>query len=126
MDLEPPPDPLVHWWLERWANPSLIRLRPKDIEHPEKAKAWLLLQDTIRQKTRNGTLTRIAGWLRLYHPSAIVEALLLAINDGRCNPPLPGNEVRAIVRSISRYPQTGVNGHPKAVVPTFRRQVDAE
>jgi putative DNA primase/helicase len=124
VDLPPPPDSLIQWWLDREANPVVEG--SGQANYPEKSKAWMLLRGVIRQQTRNNSLTRIGGWLRLYHPPAIVEALLLAINDGRCDPPLPENEVRAIVRSIFNYPQTGVNGHPKAVVPKFRRQVDAE
>jgi hypothetical protein len=51
-----------------------------------------------------------------------VEALLLVINDSRCRPPLDPKEVQSIVRSIYKYPQPGVNGHPRAVVPSFVRR----
>jgi hypothetical protein len=60
------------------------------------------------------TLARIAGWLKLHHPQPVVETLLLAINDGRCDPPLPEHEVRHIAQSISRYRLTDPTTDPKS------------
>ncbi len=86
-------------------------------------KAWHLVSGPIPDHTRNITLTRIAGWLRLYHPVPVVEVLLLAINDARCQPPLDADEVRTIAQSVGRYPTPGAPGHPLAVVPSFTREV---
>ncbi|NQT72456.1 MAG: bifunctional DNA primase/polymerase [Chloroflexi bacterium] len=86
---------------------------------------WRQLLDSIPVGTRNTTLTSIAGWLRLYHPQQVVEAILQIVNQARCQPPLAETEISDIVRSIFRYPQPGVNGHPKAAVPRYtRNEVD--
>lgn len=84
--------------------------------------AWGRLGQTIPDGQRNETLTRIAGWLHRYHPLPVVEVLLLAINDARCVPPLPREDVLRIAASIDRYPTTGTPGHPLAVVPSFKRE----
>ena len=123
-ELEPPPDPLVTWWLERAIGPmhSAIGFT----RHSEKTKAWVFLNQPIGQGQRNEILTRIGGWIRLYHPPPVVEAFLLVVNDARCEPPLPKGEVVAIARSVCKYPQPGVNGHPRAVVPMFYRAEDSD
>jgi hypothetical protein len=58
----------------------------------------------IAEGQRNATLLSDAGAMRRrgMTPKAI-EAVLLAENAGRCQPPLPESEVREIVRSVSRY-----------------------
>jgi hypothetical protein len=121
------PTEVPDWLLERWPradegtstrHPSS---QPKDSK-PSKDSAYSLLNGPIPEGQRNDSLTRLAGWLRLYHPPAVVEALLLVINDGRCQPPLPPAEVAGIVKSVFKYPQPGVNGQPKAVVANFYRQ----
>ena len=48
--------------------------------------------------------------------------MLQAWNIGLCQPPLPEEDVHNIVKSVFRYPQPGVNGHPRAVVPIFYRE----
>jgi P4 family phage/plasmid primase-like protien len=59
----------------------------------------------IKDGERNDTLTSLAGSMRLrgMTPEAI-EAGLLAENQERCNPPLPEDEVKAIARSVAKYP----------------------
>ncbi len=84
--------------------------------------AWRLLLKPIPQGERHTSLVRIAGWLHLYHPEAVVRALLLAINVGCCQPPLDSEEVAEITRSVCRYPTPGGLGHPRAVVADFVRQ----
>ena len=91
-------------------------------EGSPKGAAWRLLLGAIPAGQRNAGLTRIGGWLRLYHPLPVVRALLLAVNDARCRPPLEVAEVDRIAASVARYPQPGVNGHPLAVVPGFQRE----
>ena len=123
-ELQRPPDSLIDWWLQRSKDPKLPAAEGEIT--PDGSKAWALVRRTIPESTRNETLTRIAGWLRLYHPPAVVEALLLTVNDARCAPPLSPNEVVGIVRSVARYAQPGVNGHPRAVTPMFYRAEDGE
>ena len=114
--LAPPPYLLLKRWWQCATKPE-----PHGLWEGEKPKLLHLLSDTIPEGHRNDALTRVCGWLRLYHPHRFVEALLLAINDARCRPPLDARDVRAIVRSINRYPQPGLNGHPRAVIPSFVR-----
>lgn len=60
--------------------------------------------EPIPDGTRNETLARIAG--RLHDGTrdlAQLEDDLQAINQARCNPPLPAEQVRRIARSIWRY-----------------------
>jgi Bifunctional DNA primase/polymerase, N-terminal/AAA domain/Primase C terminal 1 (PriCT-1) len=54
---------------------------------------------------RNSTLASIAGTMRKAGMTADeIAAALIAVNERRCLPPLPANEVRAIATSIARYP----------------------
>ncbi|QYJ14220.1 hypothetical protein Rxycam_00016 [Rubrobacter xylanophilus DSM 9941] len=65
----------------------------------------------IRKGKRNEALTRIAGSLRRHgtDPETIM-AVLLAVNERRCKPPLPETEVAAIARSVARYEPDSGNG----------------
>lgn len=59
----------------------------------------------IPEGARNSTLTSLAGTLRRRGvEGAALEQALLAINREQCKPPLPEDEVRAIAKSVSRYP----------------------
>ena len=59
----------------------------------------------IAEGTRNCTLTSIAGRLRWRGLQRhAIEAELERINLASCRPPLPANEVRAIAKSVCRYP----------------------
>ena len=64
--------------------------------------------DSILEGRRNATLTSLAGSMRRRGMTAAeIEAALLAVNVGRCLPPLPDDEVRAIAASVGRYePET--------------------
>ena len=118
-DLASPPTALVEWSQE-----------VQDKGSPQQTNggnsAYTLLGAPIPNGSRNDTLCRIAGWLRLYHPEPVVLALLSCVNESRCFPPLPQEEVGEIVKSVFRYSQTGVNGHPRAVVPTFQREASSD
>jgi putative DNA primase/helicase len=58
----------------------------------------------IRKKTRNSTLTSLAGSMRRRGMSEeAIAAALLAENAQRCKPPLDEAEVRKIARSVARY-----------------------
>lgn len=64
-----------------------------------------LIPLVIAEGARNTTLTRIAGCLRRLGLAAPeIEATLNIVNASRCSPPLPADEIRAIARSVSRYP----------------------
>ncbi len=60
---------------------------------------------------RNNQLTSIAGTMRRAGMSReAIEAALVEENLHRCDPPLPGGEVRRIAGSVARYP-AGANWH---------------
>ncbi len=125
-ELDPPPDALLQWWKDciAWPPRTASATQPEGPEASGKHAAWHLLSEDIPEGQRNDTLTRIAGWLRPYHPPPVVEALLVAVNDARCKPPLEAKEVQSIVKSVCRYPQTGVNGHPRAVINPWKGQLN--
>ena len=120
-ELESPSALLIEFWL---ASAQTSPAQGEIVSESPQGKAWHLTRQPIPQGRRNDSLTRIAGWLRHYHPEPIVTALLMVVNDARCSPPLENEEVERIVSSVFRYPQEGVNGHPRAVVPSFTRRVD--
>jgi len=62
----------------------------------------LLSGDTIQEGTRNQTLARICGRLHDGRDLADLEAALLEVNERRCSPALPADEVLKIARSIFR------------------------
>ncbi len=104
------------WLIELVTQPTL-----RTHGDNERFTAWQHLLDVIPEGTRNNSLTSVAGWLRLYHPKNVVEAMLQVINLARCQPLLEEQEVSRIVSSVFRYSQSGVNGHPKAAVPRYTR-----
>ena len=65
--------------------------------------------DAIPDGQRNATLASLAGTMRRRGMTAAeIEAALLAVNAGRCQPPLPDDAVRSIAASVGRYrPATG-------------------
>ena len=61
--------------------------------------------DAIPDGQRNATLASLAGTMRRRGMTAAeIEAALLAVNAGRCRPPLPDDAVRGIAASVGRYP----------------------
>jgi Bifunctional DNA primase/polymerase, N-terminal/Primase C terminal 1 (PriCT-1) len=61
--------------------------------------------DTISDGQRNATLASLGGTMRRRGMTAAeIEAALLAVNAGRCQPPLPDDAVRGIATSVGRYP----------------------
>lgn len=59
---------------------------------------------TIPEGMRNATLTSMAGAMRYRGMSGPAIAAALQEENRRCTPPLPAREVKAIARSIGRYP----------------------
>ncbi len=66
---------------------------------------------SIREGQRNDVLTRLAGSLHRtgLSPDAI-RAALEQENEARCKPPLPKDEVAAIVASVTRYRDELIDG----------------
>lgn len=76
-------------WIERGANGGNEATTPTAGDTPE--------------GRRNSTLASLAGSMRRRGmQKGSIEAALLEENK-RCSPPLPGSEVRAIAKSVSRY-----------------------
>ncbi len=64
--------------------------------------------EVLAEGQRNSGLTRVGGKLRRAgFDEADLAAFLLAYNASRCVPPLPEDEVRAIAKSVARYPAGG-------------------
>ncbi|HHV62226.1 MAG TPA: hypothetical protein GXX51_06270, partial [Firmicutes bacterium] len=85
--------PLPDWVLERLGN------RPR--------VAREVLAEPIPEGWRNATLTSIAGSLRARGADeATILATLRSVNQERCQPPLPDDEVVGITRSVSSYAVT--------------------
>jgi hypothetical protein len=75
---------------------------------PRTAGHRLEATDAIPKGRRNAVLTSLAGAMRRPGMTAAeIEPTLLAVNAGRCQPPLPDDEVRAIAASVGRYPPGG-------------------
>lgn len=61
--------------------------------------------ETIPEGSRNDYLFRLAASLRQKGLSVeAIEAALRVENIGKCKPPLPDHEIKAIVKSVGRYP----------------------
>lgn len=78
--------------------------------------------DVILEGERNSTLLSLGGSLRnkgLEYPE--LEMSLNGLNQRRCHPPLPAEEVESICRSLAKYPvsaetASGEDDHAEAVV----------
>lgn len=100
-DLSPPPEPLA----ALLRDPNAGRDHPTDptpgsphtgATAPESA--------TIAAGGRNDALTRYAGALRRQGlDGEAIASALLGINEQRCSPPLPPEEVRKIAAGMERY-----------------------
>lgn len=75
------------------------------VRHQERrSTAAVTVAELIADGARNSTLTSLGGSMRHrgMEPEEI-EVALLAVNQRRCVPPLPDDEVRSIARSLGRY-----------------------
>ena len=83
---------------------ATLQLRRED--KPARAKpSSTPTEKRIVEGGRNASLARLAGKLRRDGLSSLsIETALLETNRERCQPPLDDDEVRAIARSIGRYP----------------------
>jgi hypothetical protein len=85
---EPPP------WLMQEIEEGRRAARQRAGEAPER----------IPEGRRNDTLTSLAGSMRRRGMDAPeIAPALLAVNERRCDPPLPEEEVWRIARGIERY-----------------------
>jgi hypothetical protein len=83
------------WIGEAVQSPRVVRDRPDDL-------------DIIPEGRRNAVLASLAGAMRRPGMTAAeIEPALLAVNAGRCQPPLSDDEVHAIAASVGRYPPVG-------------------
>jgi len=107
-DLEPPPQALLAWWLELSA-PVLPSVSSNSGDTPSQYAG------PIPEGQRNPELTRRAGYYhRKLSNDAEVRSIVHGVNLAECKPPLPHNEVEAILRSI--LPREGA-GHFRGVQP---------
>ncbi len=85
-------------WLLALARRSAHERAAPDKDHRGEVGTW------ITPGNRNNALTSIAGKLRRVGLEAgEIGAALLAVNEGRCDPPLGEEEVRRIASSVARY-----------------------
>jgi hypothetical protein len=89
--------PIPDWLLERIRSDRLAcASRPPD--------EWAaLVRGPIIAGTRNDNLARLAGYLLRRRPAPrVVLELVRAVNEARCQPPLPDHEIERTVDSIAR------------------------
>jgi putative DNA primase/helicase len=68
--------------------------------------------ETIPEGRRNITLTSLAGTMRRRGLDAVeIEPSLLVVNERRCDPPLPEDEVRDVAIGVCRYEPAGKLNH---------------
>lgn len=74
-----------------------------------------VLAEPITEGGRNATLTSVAGSLRRRGAGeGTIRAALRAVNQERCSPPLPEEEVARIAASVARYPAPAPVGEEPA------------
>lgn len=80
-------------WKTDTTNAPTTRFTPKDV-----------LADQIRAGSRNSSLTSVAGSLRSRGlDRGTLFSVLLSVNEGKCSPPLPVDEVLSIAKSVFKY-----------------------
>lgn len=83
-------------------------------------------QDFYEAGTRNSSLMSLAG--TMHRRKMAKETIYIALqseNERRCSPPLPDDEVKSIVESVSRYPQTTWPGTGKQVSISIQAPVSS-
>jgi putative DNA primase/helicase len=95
----------------RWRNWGPIADAPdwflqlmRDAARKSYAVGQGYIGETIPEGRRNITLTSLAGTMRRRGLDAVeIEPSLLVVNERRCDPPLPEDEVREIAIGVCRY-----------------------
>jgi putative DNA primase/helicase len=102
--------------LEVAAHPEWLLAKIRSASSRPNGKAPSpLVEEKIRAGQRNAKLASLAGSLRYKGFNTNEIAVLLAeVNTGRCNPPLPTQEVRKIAESVGRYPAAVPIAHSSA------------
>jgi hypothetical protein len=99
--------PEAPFWLLEWIAEASPR-RKEEAQTKGKQRR-VPSGDTIAEGERNHVLTQTAGRLRWAGlDEGAIEKELRVINQRRCNPPLPEQEVSDIARSIGRYPKGNI------------------
>jgi Bifunctional DNA primase/polymerase, N-terminal/Primase C terminal 1 (PriCT-1) len=94
--------PAPEWLIGMVTAPAAMLLFDNTARPADPAQWRDLVRNGITEGCRNDKMARLVGHLLGRHvdPEVTLE-IALAINDARCRPPLPGNEVVAIVDSIA-------------------------
>jgi putative DNA primase/helicase len=101
----------------RWRNYTPIAGAPdwflqlmRDAARKSYAIGQGQIGETIPEGRRNITLMSLAGTMRRRGLDAVeIEPSLLVVNERRCDPPLPKDEVREVAASVCRYePASGI------------------
>jgi putative DNA primase/helicase len=80
------------------------RPRQVDAQH-QQARVRRQDVELVPEGERNETLTSLAGTMRRRGMTEVeICAALQEVNSGRCDPPLPEEEVERVAHSISQYP----------------------
>jgi hypothetical protein len=105
------PVPPPQWLLKKLTGPPASSSKVQVEGNPT------LVEQKIGEGSRNATLASLAGTMqRRGMTQGAIEAALIKENEQRCNPPLPPDEVLAIVNSISRYEPADEKGQQSALV----------
>lgn len=116
-------------WLDG-LNPSAMPDGPADLPEfllelltKEESNAPAFeLPDKISKGGRNDTLFRMAASLRAQeYTESEIFAMLKAVNEGRCDPPLPEKELETICGSVGKY-ERGIERSRKVKVPELNVQ----
>jgi len=105
IDVDHHPDDVPVAALPDWL---LALLRPPETPPQPVARdtsSWLgLLENVIPEGRRNASIAKVAGLLfrRCYCDPAVIAAIVHCVNEARCRPPLPAEDVDRIAQSIAR------------------------
>ena len=116
-------------YLESISPPASEKNNADTDEEPEELKNLFHTIDrkTIAEGERNKTLCSIAGFLRSkgYEKEQLLSKLL-EINNKKCIPPLPENEIVSIAESVSRYPVCKKKEDRKSIATQITEQAIKE
>jgi hypothetical protein len=85
--------------------PDGVRLR---LGNGHRATVAQPIPERIPEGQRNATLASLAGSMRRRGSSEQAIRAALEVENGRCSPPLPADELDAIAHSVGRYPPAPV------------------
>ncbi|MDO8491231.1 MAG: bifunctional DNA primase/polymerase [Dehalococcoidia bacterium] len=95
--------------------------RPDTLCSSGNGHAWIVeALAGVPEGERDDTCIRLAGYFRNLLPLDVTLSILRMWGKN-CHPVFPPDVVELKVQSAYRYPQNGVNGHPRAVVNDWVR-----